>query len=1215
MKLSDRHGPIPGEKPAGPATAVVNAPARTIKNNDGPAAGNRAVARLLTQPKLSVSQPHDAYERQADAVAEGILDPSPGPAPSISRLVTPAADAGEPPEPPPGLERTIASPGPGRPIPDDVRARIEAYLGVPLRNARVHDDPRAQLAAAQLGARAFTAGEHIFLGAGESAADLTLMAHEATHVVQQTRVGVYRAVLQRDGGGILSGAIADLVRTVPGYDMLTVVAGYDPIANRTVDRGPENLTRGVLGLVPFGNVVAGKLIELGLVQGAFWMIDDGLRQHNLTLQRIQAEIDQAWAEIDLTDPDGAIAIVRRHVSGLYADALAFVKGIYDAIVQLIRDAAAGLAEEHLAGTPVWELAKKVLHFDPLRGTPVEATTVEILSDFLTLIGKQDALAQMRERGTLQQTADWLDTRIAQFLGILGELSALFRAGWEAIQPANVADLAANLSALATRAQGLIARVGVFASEVLAEVVKLIKDALLEWLSREGAKLRGFRLLTVILGQDPITGKAVPRTAENLIGGFIALLPGGEATYRKLAEAGVIADAAAQISGALGRLGISLEMITGTFRAIWDSLSLEDLVNPLGAFARILEQFGEPLGRIAEFAVEVLKVVVTLILRLMNFPPELLGSIIDKAMAAIEEIQRDPVAFLVNMLEALKRGFLGFVDRAVGYLLSGLADWIFRGLGALGIPKPPDLSFGSILTLVLQVLGVTADKLWQKLGDHVGPEVADKLRQGVAMAEGAFDFVKDVQENGVGAIWKHVEGQLGNLWDTLLGMVKDWIVGEIVEKATVKLISMLDPTGIMAVVNSSIAFFKAVQSVIEYVREILMIVNDYVTTLAAVAAGNVQAGAQKVERGLASAVPVAIGFLANQVGLGDVPEKLVELIGRLRELIDKALDWLFAKAMQLGKSALSALGVGGAGAPGEAADPNDVRAVAGEKAAAALSGLDDEAKMEAALAAIRAELAPQGLSLLEFTPYDEAGNSYLMAAASPKVKVGKKTGPPAAKTPMAACRLRVTMHFADADAASGFAADRNFYDDNVPKGRGGSETEDEYGRQKAALIAPPPSNFLPGRGKMGGGGRGLLMLQPPADATKVKLASWNTGAPVPETNDSHAERQFLDWFRTESPDGLVKVEIQINLSPCSHCAASLATVAGEFERLISWDKAYLGYDRETKQLLANCTTVEDVSAVASAWKLGSCAPVALTDAEKEKQRKEAFAHYEKMSVLV
>ena len=1228
MKLSERHALVPDEQAAGPSTAVVAPPARTPGNGvierlvsrhpAGPrafAGGNRAVGALITQPKLTVSQPHDVYERQADAVADGITQESLAPAPKISRLVTPAADAGEPPETPPGLERTIASPGPGTPIPEDVRARIEQYLKVPLGGVRVHSDRQAQLAAAQLGARAFTANGDIFLGAGESAGDLPLMAHEATHVVQQTSVGVFRMPVQRDGGGFLSGAIAELVRTVPGYDMLTVVAGYDPIANRNVDRSPENLTRGVLGLVPFGTVVANKLIELGVVQGAFRLIDDGLRAHNLTLQRIQGEIDQAWTEIDLTDPEGAIAIVRRHVSGLYADALGFVQGILDAIVQLIRDAAVGVAEKYLAGTPVWELTRKVLHHDPLRGTPVEATTVEILGDFLTLIGKQDALAQMRERGTLQKTADWLDARIAQFLGILGELSALFKAGWEAIQPPNIADLGSTLEKLAIQAKGLIVRIGTFASDVLTEVVKLIKDALLDWLSREAHTMRGFRLMTVILGQDPFTGKAVPRTAENVIGGFIALLPGGEATYQKLAEAGVIAEAAAKIESAMSRLGIGLDTITGTFRAIWDSLSLEDLVNPLGAFVRILEKFGEPLGRIVEFAGEVLKVVITLILRLMNFPPDLLGSIIDHAMAAIEDIKRDPVAFLVNMLEALKQGFLGFVDRAVGYLLNGLADWIFRGLGALGIQKPADLSFGSILTTVLQVLDVTTDKLWKKLGAHIGQDVADKLRKGVAMAEGAFDFIKDVEENGVGAIWRHVESQLGNLWDTLLGMVKDWIVGEIVEKATVKLLSMLDPTGIMAVVNSSIAFFKAVQSVIEYVREILMIVNDYVTTLAAVAAGNVQAGAQKVEKGLAAAVPVAIGFLANQVGLGNVPEKLVELIGKLRELIDKALDWLFDKAVQLGKSALSALGFGSPAAPEEKpTDPNDVRAVAGEKASAALSGLDDEAKMEAALAAIRVELAPQGLSQLAFTPYDEAGVSYLIAAASPPVKVGKKTGPPAAKTPMVTCRLRVTLHFADVDATSDFTGDRNFYDDNVPKGRGGSESADEFGRTTTSLVAPPPSNLLPGRGKLGGGGRGLVMLKPPENATKVKLASWNTGTPVPDTNDSHAERQFLDWFATERPDGLVKVELAINLSPCSHCAASLAGVAGEFERVISWDKAFFGYDRETKQLLTNCTTVEDVASVGAAWKLSACAPVALTNAEKEKQRKEAFAHYEKISVL-
>ncbi|GAA0568246.1 DUF4157 domain-containing protein [Paractinoplanes ferrugineus] len=918
MKLSERQVPTLAENKASPTPAVVEVVARTPQESNSalqrmprhPAAmpalargGNSALQRLA-QPKLSVSKPGDPYERQADAVSEAITEGS-GPVPTISRLVTPAAAAGEPPETPPELERLITSPGGGAPLPPDVRAKIEEHLGFPLGGVLVHSDPKAQAAAAQLGARAFTTGQHIFLGAGESAGDLALMAHEATHVVQQTSVGIYR-----DASDYLMGPIVGLVRSVPGYDMLTVVAGYDPIANRNVDRSPENLTRGVLGLVPFGNVVAGKLIELGVVQAAYRMLDEGLTAHNLTLARIQGEIDKAWKEIDLTDPDGALVIVRRHVSGLHADALGFVKGIYDQIVQLIRDAAVGLAEKYLVGTPVWELTKKVLRSDPLRGTPVEATTVEILEDFLTLIGKQDALAQMRERGTLQKTADWLDGRIAQFLGILGELSALFQAGWQAIQPENIAQLGDNLSKLATQAKGLIARIGAFAKDVLTEVVRLIKEALLEWLSAEAAKLRGYRLMTVMLGEDPVTGKAVARNAENLIGGFIALLPGGEATYKKLAEAGVIADAAAQIEGAMSRLGISTDMIVGTFHGIWDTLTLEDLVNPIGAFGKILEKFGEPLLRIVEFAGEVLKVVLTLVLRLMNFPPGILDSIISNAMAAIEDIERDPVAFLLNMLEALKQGFLGFVDRAVGYLLNGLADWLFRGLGAIGIQKPADLSFGSILTLVLQVLDITAEKLWKKLGEQIGPETVEKIRKGAAMAEGAFDFVKDVQENGVAAIWKHVESQLGNLWDTLLGMVKDWIVGEIVEKATAKLLSMLDPTGIMAVVNSSIAFFKAVQSVIEYVREILMIVNDYVTTLAAVAAGNVQAGAQKVEKGLASAVPVAIGFLANQVGLGNVPEELVKLIGQLRELVDKAIDWLMAKAMQLGKAALEALGLGG-----------------------------------------------------------------------------------------------------------------------------------------------------------------------------------------------------------------------------------------------------------------------------------------------------------------
>ena len=46
----------------------------------------------------------------------------------------------------------------------------------------------------------------------------------------------------------------------------------------------------------------------------------------------------------------------------------------------------------------------------------------------------------------------------------------------------------------------------------------------------------------------------------------------------------------------------------------------------------------------------------LILEMMNFPSDLLGSIISNVMQAFEAIRNDPVGFLLNMLAAVKLGF-------------------------------------------------------------------------------------------------------------------------------------------------------------------------------------------------------------------------------------------------------------------------------------------------------------------------------------------------------------------------------------------------------------------------------------------------------------------------------------------------------------------------------------------------------------------------------
>jgi hypothetical protein len=83
----------------------------------------------------------------------------------------------------------LRSPGPGEPIPSHVAEPIAHTLGVDVRSVRVHGEDKARAATALLHARAFAWGRHVFLGPGERAADLPLMAHEVAHVVQQQGTG------------------------------------------------------------------------------------------------------------------------------------------------------------------------------------------------------------------------------------------------------------------------------------------------------------------------------------------------------------------------------------------------------------------------------------------------------------------------------------------------------------------------------------------------------------------------------------------------------------------------------------------------------------------------------------------------------------------------------------------------------------------------------------------------------------------------------------------------------------------------------------------------------------------------------------------------------------------------------------------------------------------------------------------------------------------
>jgi hypothetical protein len=81
--------------------------------------------------------------------------------------------------------RILQSKGSGNRLSSQMNSYMGIQTGYDFSNVRVKSDSEATALNQTLGSRAFTNGSDIWLGKGEKATDVKLMAHELTHVVQQ----------------------------------------------------------------------------------------------------------------------------------------------------------------------------------------------------------------------------------------------------------------------------------------------------------------------------------------------------------------------------------------------------------------------------------------------------------------------------------------------------------------------------------------------------------------------------------------------------------------------------------------------------------------------------------------------------------------------------------------------------------------------------------------------------------------------------------------------------------------------------------------------------------------------------------------------------------------------------------------------------------------------------------------------------------------------
>jgi hypothetical protein len=716
----------------------------------------------------------------------------------------------------------------------------------------------------------------------------------------------------------LLGKASEIAMHIPGYKALRVVLGKDPITGNAVERSGRNFIEAAFDIMPGGELLHKKLDEQHQLDAAAAWIDGKIGELESIVNSLFSEFDQFWNRLGITDfsspfdvlREGA-GIVLRFISNIIEFAIKAAKELLEMVKKFLLDKLVDFIKEK---TTAYPLLTVILGEDPITKQPVERNGTNILNALLELGGEQGQMQrdQMMDTGTFQKAAAYIDEGIAVFGNLYQTIVDNFSNIWDLVTIDALMEPVETFTKIYNIFAEPVTKVLDFVGRVIEEILKLIKEVLFKRISEEAKKTRGYYLITVLIHKDPFTNEAVPATVENIIHGFMSLMDGGEEQFQQMKESGAIDQAVGEINAAVKKLNMTPEAIIQLFIDLWNSFSFEDFLHPIETFKRIIATFGEPILRLIEFVVEIVRIVVKVILIIMNFPFDLINKIIANAMKAFHLIKADPIGFLKNLLRAIKEGFIQFFDNIVQHLIQGLVGWLTMELKDAGVPELKDISLKGVISWVLEVLGISMEKIWEKLAKHpkIGPAKVAKIRSAINTLEGIWTFIKDVQERGMAAIWDKIQEQLSNLWNVVLDAVKNWIMEKIITQVTVKLLSMLDPTGIMAVVNSCIAIYKAIQSFIKYLRQMLEIVSSFVEGVAEIASGNTKKAADFLERMLAKGIPIVIGFLANQVGLGGIGKKIGEMIEKAREMVDKALEWLVNKCVDTAFAVIDKLMGGG-----------------------------------------------------------------------------------------------------------------------------------------------------------------------------------------------------------------------------------------------------------------------------------------------------------------
>jgi Domain of unknown function (DUF4157) len=451
-----------------------------------PVAPPKAPAPAKPAPPAT-AQPAKAPSPAAAAAPGGAAKPVAAAPSSTAAAPAPAVAAPKPaaaPKPPmpvaaaPRLAPKAAKPRPGKaPVAGDEEKQAQSA------------DPAEHLHAPP--AAANPAPEPATAKAAAVAATPTVAPAQAPRVAQKASPSI-----QRLGVSEVLDWIADHANDVPGFRMLTIILGVNPINMSPVDRSPANVMRAIIEFLPGGALITQALDNAGVFDKVGAWVSEQLATLSMTgaaLKQALMDFLNSLSWTDIFHPGDVWDRAKKIFTEPIGKIIDFVKGLVTGILKLIKDAILLPLAKLAESTKGWDLLIAVLGKNPITGDPVERSAENLIGGFLKLIGQEEIWENMKKANAIQRAWAWFQGAMSALMGFVSQIPDLFKAAFLSLTIEDVVLVVGAFQKVASVFGSFLGNFITWAGDALWELLKIIFDVVspgaLEYVMKTGAALK------------------------------------------------------------------------------------------------------------------------------------------------------------------------------------------------------------------------------------------------------------------------------------------------------------------------------------------------------------------------------------------------------------------------------------------------------------------------------------------------------------------------------------------------------------------------------------------------------------------------------------------------------------------------------------------------------------------------------------------------------